>query len=315
MKRGYGNNKRGLEFSFVWLFALLAGASILFLAIYGALRTADTERFQADTEIAREISILTDPLQAGFAQGSFGKIEFASETRINNFCTSTGEDFGKNDISVSTRSEIGQEWNLPGGATSIRDKYIFSSGVNTGEEYYIFSKPFNLPYKVADLTILTSGNYCFVDAPEEIKEEILGLRIPNIQMSPNCTLIDPTSVCFGLSGNCEIRVLGTIESGKIEKYGVTLDYTGNLLYAAMFSDKGIYDCNVKRLMQRTAMIAEEFSQKTEYLNLRGCGTNMKPHLDFWYSSTINSDVNNIISLGDQAKAIELENDRELCGVW
>ncbi|GEM_PF-383112 len=329
--------RKGGEFNFVWLFALIAGAAILFLAIFGALKTADTERFKSDTEVAREISILTNPLQAGFASGSFGKIEFNDETWINNVCLSQKDDgktfassdatpnqdsepakvfFGKNDISVSTRSDIGQEWNTAGGATSIYNKYIFSNTKNTGKDYYVFSKPFNFPYKVADIVFLTTANYCFVDAPTDIQKEIIGLNIPNIEISPNCTLATPIRVCFGAGGkNCEINVIGDENSGHVEKYGISMSYSGNLMYAAIFSDKGIYDCNVERLMQRTAKIAEELSEKAELLNSRGCGTNMKPHLEFWYSSTINADVNDLVELADEAKGIENENERELCGVW
>lgn len=305
--------KKG-EFNFVWIFALIAGAAILFLAIFGALKTSDTARFKSDTEIAREISILTDPLQAGFAEGSFGRIEFNEETRINNECFSD-ETFGKNDISVSTKSGIGEEWNLAGGTASVHNKYIFSGTKNTGKDYYIFSKPFKFPYKVADLVFLTTANYCFVDAPSDVKQEITGLNIPNIEISPKCTLLAPVRVCFGTSKNCEIRVIGDLNSGHVEKYGVSMPYSENLMYAAIFSDKGIYDCNVERLMQRTAKIADELAQKTELLNSRGCGTNMKPHLEFWYSSTIDANVNDLVRLADEAQGIENQNERELCGVW
>ena len=131
------------QFNFVWLFAIVAGGAILFLAIYGALQFGDTLRYGSDTKAAKSIAILTDPLQAGFAEGSFGKILFRQEARVNNICFD-GE-FGKNDISVSQRSDVGAEWNLAGGATSVYNKYIFSSEKSSGFDYYVFSKPFNFP--------------------------------------------------------------------------------------------------------------------------------------------------------------------------
>ena len=124
--------KKG-QFNFAWMFAIVVGGAILFLAVFGAMRAGDTYRYQSDTEIAKSLSVITDPLQAGFAEGSFGKISFNEETRINNICFDgphldtkdrTGQGFGKNDISVSTRSDIGEEWNLPGGATSVHNKYF-----------------------------------------------------------------------------------------------------------------------------------------------------------------------------------------------
>ena len=77
--------KKG-QFNFAWMFAIVVGVAILFFAIFGAMKTVDTARFQSDTEIAKSISVITDPLQAGFAEGSFGKIVFRQETRINNLC-------------------------------------------------------------------------------------------------------------------------------------------------------------------------------------------------------------------------------------
>ncbi len=168
------------QFNFVWLFAIIAGAAILVLAIFGAMKSGETYRYQSDTEIAKSLSVITDPLQAGFAEGSFGKISFRQETRINNICFDGG--FGKNDISVSTRSDIGEEWNLPGGATSIYNKYFFSSEKSSGLEYYVFSKPFNFPYKISDLIFMNSDNYCFLNAPEEIADEIIGMSIDNIEV-------------------------------------------------------------------------------------------------------------------------------------
>ena len=127
------------QFNFTWLFAIVAGAAILVLAVYGAVKIGDTQRYKTDTEIAKKISVITEPLQAGFAEGTFASIEFKSETKINNYCSS--DDFGKNDISVATRSRIGEEWLPAGGETSVHNKYIFSNPLESGKKFYVFSKP------------------------------------------------------------------------------------------------------------------------------------------------------------------------------
>ena len=137
--------KRG-QFNFVWLFAILAGGTILALAIWGAVQTGDALRYGSDTEAAASISILTDPLQAGFAEGSFGRISFKQETRLDNICLDD-ERFGKNDLSVSTRSGVGQDWNLAGGKSSVHNKYIFSEESLVGFDYYVFSKSYDFPYE------------------------------------------------------------------------------------------------------------------------------------------------------------------------
>lgn len=312
-------NKDG-QFNFVWLFAIVAGGAILFLAIFGAIKAGDTARFQSDTEAAKSISIITDPLQAGFAEGSFGKIMFKQETRINNICFD--EQFGKNDISVATRSDIGEEWNLAGGATSIHNKYIFSSEKNTGEDYYVFSKAFYFPYKIADLIILTSENYCFIGAPEEVVDEIVGLNIPNIEID-NCTVVEAIDVCFGEGSGCDLIVYGSCsgncdslyDEGTVVKGSDDLKYVGSLMYAAIFSEELIYDCNVKRMMYRAGKIGEEYIEKADLMNARNCNTNIKPDLVTWSQMVIDATANDLMSLRVLANNIEKKNDRELCGLW
>jgi len=296
------------QFNFVWMFAIIVGGIILFLAVFGAMKAGGTSRYQSYSETGVSISIITDSLQAGFSEGSFGKISFQGETRINNICI-FDEEFGKNLISVSTRSNIGNEWNSPGGEKTVPNKYIFSSEKSSGEDFYVFSKPFYFPYKVADLTFLISDNYCFIDAPDEISEEIIGLKIPNIEIE-NCTLPESIRVCFGSSGDgCDIKVNSTI----VEKGSDEMDYVGNLMYAAIFSDKSTYDCNVERLKYRANKIAEEFSQKADLMNTRGCNTNMKMWLTSWSGELIAD--NTLSSLVGKSNDIEEKNEDELCRVW
>ncbi len=308
--------KRG-QFNFVWLFAIVAGGAILFLAIYGALRFGDTMRFQSDSEVAKSIAIITDPLQAGFAEGSFGKILFQQETRVNNVCFD-GE-FGKNDISVATWSGIGEEWNLPGGATSIHNKYIFSSDIASGLDYYVFSKSFDFPYEVSDLIFLTPDDYCFVNMPDGF----LGLSVPNIEVD-NCSVADAVRVCFGSGDNCDVMVYGSClsgcdsvyDEGVVVKNGIDMRYVGNLLYGAIFSDKGIYDCNVRRLLYRAGKIAEEFVGKADLMDARNCNTNLKPDLIVWGAMVGNASINDLASLRTMANVIDRKNKGEkLCGMW
>ena len=307
------------QFNFVWIFAILAGGAILALAIFGAVRTGNTMRFASDTEIGKSISIITDPLQAGFAEGSVGKISFQSETRINNICFSGG--FGKNDISVATRSNVGEDWNLAGGATSIHNKYIFSGEKIEGLDYYVFSKPFDFPYKVSDLIFLLSEDYCFLNAPDEVKNEILGLGIKNIEID-NCSGVGE-KVCFGGGLDCDIFVYGLCESGcdSVYDYGkvVTSEgemmYVGSLLYGAILSDMGIYECNVERLMFRASKIADIFSEKVNLMGARGCDSNLMGDLIVWSALLENASAGDLVSLESMAEDLERMNDGEVCGVW
>ena len=309
---------RSGQYNFAWIFAIIAGAAILIIAIYGAMQFGDTQRFTSDTKIAKKIQILTDPLEAGFAEGKFGKMLFNSETRINNFCLDGG--FGRQEISVATRSNIGQEWNLAGEAVSVHNKYIFSSDRSSGKEFYVFSKPFEYPYKVGDLIMIMPGRYCFVDAPENIVDEIEGLAIPTIEIQ-NCSE-SSVKVCFGF-GDCDVNVYGSClsecdslyDEGTVEKYGLGMKYVGSLMYAAIFSDKGIYDCNVNRLMYRTAKIGEGYAQKTDLMDARGCNTDLKGDLYAWMGLTINASSDDLIGNGQFGKVMDKKNEVEICGIW
>jgi len=312
---------KSAQFNFAWMFAIVVGGAILFLAIFGAVRTGDTMRYQSDTEVGKTLSIITDPLQAGFAEGAYGKIIFRQETRINNICLGGG--FGKNEISVSTRSDIGEDWNLPGGATSIYNKYFFSSEKSVGSEFYVFSKPFEFPYEISDLIFMTSDNYCFLNAPEEIADEVIGMNIKNIEVE-NCTLINPINVCFGGGGDkCDVKVRGSCNSncdslydeGTVLKKNEDMRYVGNLMYAAIFSDKIVYDCNVERLMYRNSKIAQELSIKANLMDARGCNTNLGGDLVAWSGFTELATSNDLGGLRDISKNMNSKNSRELCGIW
>jgi hypothetical protein len=308
------------QFNFNWLFALIVGAAILILAVYGATQIGKTQRFEIDTEIAKKISILTDPLQAGFADARASSIEFKQETRINNICYF--DEFGKNDISVSTRSRMGDEWQEAGGATSIHNKYIFSSPSQTGEDYYVFSKGFEFPFEISDLIFLNSGEYCFISPPTRIENEILNLNIDYIEID-NCTE-DSLRVCFPSGSDCDISVYGTCmtgcgdmyEEGYVLNNGERLNYVGSLMYGAIFSRKSIYDCNVQRLLFRAGKISEVFVQKSELMNARGCNTNLQADLNVFGGMLSGSSSEDLISLNQFAKQLDLkENNGGLCGLW
>ncbi len=307
--------KRG-EFNFALLFGIIVGAAILILAVYGALNISDSQGYKLNTEIAKEMSILTNPMQAGFAEGKFGKMEFNSEVRINNFCVDEG--FGENRISAASRKRVGEEWDLAGGSTSIHNKYIFSDKQEEGKEFYIFSKPFYFPFKVSDLIFVSSEDYCFKDVPEEIEDEVKGLNIKNIGFD-NCSGI---SVCFDSSG-CDVNVYGTcvsnceskFDEGYVEKDGEVFYFVDSLMYGGIFSSKDVYDCNVNRLFYRVSSVAGVLSEKADYMSSRGCNTRLKADMIYLESVALNASSDEIIALNQVVKDIEDKNEKELCGLW
>jgi hypothetical protein len=303
------------QFDFIWIFAIIVGTAILFLAIYGAIKAIDTEERITNSKTAKSISILTDPLQSGFAEGSFGKISFNEEITINNFCSTGG--FGMNELSVSTKPSVGDALNTPGATTQISNKYIFSNERSSGEDYYVFSKPFYFPFKVADLLFLIPEDYCFDGAPDYIVQEIEGLNIPNIHID-NCTSDSAITVCFKPGNDCDIGVIPSCvgcEDGIIEKGSASMKYAGSLIYAAIFSEKRIYECNVERLLYRSEKISQNLLNKIDLMNARGCSSGLKSDLFVFEASLNNSSSDNLAFLDNLAQGLERKNNLERCGLW
>ena len=157
--------------SFTWLFAILIGGFILFLAIYAVVTIKPTENFVQDTQLSKEIGILLNPLETGFETSTVSYLKLPGETRIYNKCYS--EDiFGAQVIQVSQKNF--DEFSKPSLEIKVLNKYIFSEKIIEGKIFYVFVKPFEFPFKVADLVYLIpeSGEYCFIDAPEHIEDEL-----------------------------------------------------------------------------------------------------------------------------------------------
>ena len=312
------------QFDFSWMFALLIGGAVLFLAIFAAVQFSNSAKLADDTGLARSIVTLTDPLSAGFSEASFGTIELSKETQLRNFCFDGN--FGRQEISTATRTNPGDDWNELGIPNIVNNKYLFSDSTLVGEKFYVFSKPFEFPYKVSDIFFITSKNYCFKNTPQEIEEELKALSMPNIEFEESedgCIAQESTRVCFGPSSNCDISVTGTCtgncksiyDEGTIRKNTVEVSYSGSLLYAGIFSDKGIYDCNVNRLLYRTKELANLYQERIDLLDLKGCDSNLRPDLLIWQSILENSTVNDLQIISDAAKSMDQKNSRELCGAW
>jgi hypothetical protein len=307
-------NKKA-DFDFVWLFAILAGAAILILAIYGATKGADTLKYQSDTQLAKSLSVVLGPLQAGFSDSLTNTVSFQQETKIINYCSDSA--FGSNELSISTKD--GKDWTPQSGEIKIRNQYVFSSETS-GKRFEVLSRPFNFPFKVGDLLFINSGAYCIEKLPKELEKEIKSLNLNNFQIE-NCSENIPT-ICFG-SGSCDINVYGTCavdcktkyDEGYVEKVGEKLYFVGSLMYGAIFSDKEVYECNVKRLIFRAKTLSEILAEKASLMDSRGCSTNIQPELIFWASTLNKTNLTNIIDKNDFAKSLEEKQKSERCKSW
>ncbi|OGI11592.1 hypothetical protein A3K64_01745 [Candidatus Micrarchaeota archaeon RBG_16_36_9] len=271
-------NRSGvLDISFGWLFALIAGAVIIFLAIYLSSKLIGTEKETVSAETGKEIGILLNPLETSFESAQTTSISIPTETRIHNTCDETGS-FGRQVIQLDQKN-FGK-WTKTEVDVSFENKYIFSNKEMGGKKFYIFSKPFSFPFKVADLIYMSSSNerYCFMNAPEEIVTELTNLNRSNL-ITKNCSLSD-IKVCF--SGNCQINVdygAGSVKKGgKIVYFAGTGEDSKTLMYAAIFSDADVYECQLKRLMLRVKELSQIYGDKSVIVERAGCENNLREDL-------------------------------------
>ncbi|PIN80565.1 hypothetical protein COV16_00580 [Candidatus Woesearchaeota archaeon CG10_big_fil_rev_8_21_14_0_10_34_8] len=294
------------QFQLEWVFAIIVGAMILFLAIYAVSKTISTYKEQTSAEVSKELSILTDPLERGYFSGSADVISMKAETRIYNKCFSDG--FGKNELKAISKTGFG-DWKEPEISVPVY-KYIFSSNIEEGKNFYVFSKSFDMPFRITNLIYLTSGSFCFISPPEEIREEIENLKIKNIQVSEflsNCSS-ESKKVCF--EGNCEININPYMNY--VEKSGQQLQYLGNsLMYAAIFSDPGIYTCNLKRLINKINSVSKIYLEKANMLNQRGISISDSQLMLFIELTNNSTDLSLINLQAEEANRENIENGYKL----
>ncbi|HEA46718.1 MAG TPA: hypothetical protein ENH99_02960 [Candidatus Pacearchaeota archaeon] len=306
--------KAQLQVSFAWLFAIIVGAFILFIAIYGVTRLSDTGGELTSAKTGKEIGILLNPLETGFEDGITTLLTMPVETRINNGCLAGGN-FGRQTISVSQLS-FGEfkETEIDVGFSN---KYIFSDKVIQGENFFIFSKPFNFPFKVSDVIYLTSSDkeYCFVESdgrPERIENEISKLGQDNLLLE-DCSE-NSVRVCFETEQDCDIEVSENRKS--VEKRGETLYYeTDALMFAAIFSEKNVYECQIQRLVKRTKELSLIYDDKVSLISSRGCATSQVNLLGLIGGLEGIEDSSDLVTVSSLVKSIERENDREECRLW
>lgn len=298
--------------SFAWMFAIIVGAFILFIAIYASSKVIDTGRESKAVQAGKEIGILLNPLETGFESGKTNSITMPVDTRIHNLCSDFGN-FGKQGLKVSQKS-FG-DWSETDMQTDFPNKYIFSEDIVEGKEFYLFSKPLKFPYKLADLIYMSSEkrDYCFVEAPESIKRELQLLDQENIDT--NCSenkLQNSIKVCFN-RGNCDIRV--DYNGEKVFKKGEVLEFREDaLMYAAVFGEPEIYECQLKRLVKRMKNLAELYKEKAVITSTKGCDYNI--NLDELISVANNYESSaNLRALNNIVEEINKENSFAQCKLW
>jgi hypothetical protein len=312
------NRKGFVEISFAWLFGIIAGAIILALAIFAATKIINIGQSATGAETQNQIAVLLNPLETSFQAGQVTSITLPIETRIYNQCNDKSGIFGEQIISVSQQN-LGR-WSPQTNGKGFQNKYIFSEGVVEGKGLFLFSKPFNFPFKISDLIYMTSStiNYCFIGTRlyGDVYDELSNLNEKNILLANKSSECSAKSmkVCFN-GEDCDIKVdysQGIVTKGNNE----TIFYGDALMYGAIFSDKKTYECQLKRLMERATQLSSLYMQKGNTISNAGCSSDLASDLAS-FSSLSNSfrnsgDINDLIS---PANSMQKKNDATTCKLW
>lgn len=301
------DKKAYLQISFAWLFAIIVGAFILFLAIYGTIKFINIEQTTQDAKTGKEIGVLLNPLEISFETVKTTSLTMPVETKIYNRCNNNGV-FGKQIIQISQKSF--NKWTETEIDIGFSNKYIFSEKYVEGKKFYILSKPFDFPFKIADLIYITpsSKKYCFIEAPEDIEDEISELNQENLLVK-NCS-DSAIEVCFE-GGDCDINVYGNY----VKKNGEKMYFEGDaLMYAAIFADPEVYECQLKRLMQRTKQLALLYNDKATFVAREGCHSDLNLLELSNSASDFSNSAKDLGSISNIAEDIGGKNEGE-CKLW
>ncbi len=318
-------NKRGIESSFAWIFTIIAGAVIIFLAIFISMKFSNLFNFEQGSSTGKKIGILLTPFETNLEKDKQNLIRVDKEIEIFNDCNYNG-DFGEQIIGVKIMDNIG-DINEYGAESKFKNRYLFSDEFTNGTDFYLLSKSFDFPYKIGDLIILWGNNqkYCFIDPFEDILKDIGKSKLKNIRnVTSDSCYDDEIKVCFSRRNSCDIivytneNIVKHVLKDNEEVYYVDMENNG-LMYAAIFSSPKIYDCQIKRLMKRSEILSEIYTKKALFLESKGCGA---PRLNYFfrnYKSEINSiynmDISDIRSLENFANSLGEENELLNCQLF
>ena len=312
--------KKGFQISFAWLFAIIVGGFIIFLAIFASVKLIDTEQKISSTETSKEIEVLANVLETGFELSKTVSLNVPLETRIKNNCQkpSNFEPFGTQGIQLAQKSL--NRWSEIGTEIVFRNRYIFSKDITEGKKFYMFSKSFEFPFEVSSVIYLTSAEnaYCFIgleedgDIEEEIIKEISNLNQGNlfVEDCPSSSI----NVCFDGS-DCDIKVNLAQKYVENEESGRVYFETTALMYGAIFSDKEIYECQVKRLMQRLSALANTYDEKESLLQEKESCPRARKILNLTAEANSLTSSNDLINVEKAADDVDRANDRTVCKLW
>ncbi|MFH1823095.1 MAG: hypothetical protein ABH817_00035 [archaeon] len=263
------NKKAAIQFA--WIFAVIIGALVLFLAFYfigtNVERSGETEQ----TVLTQGFDTILNPFSYVGAMGAaMARIIELPKPQDINFTCEKDSSFGSMTMVLSKETK-----GLP---KTINDKYIFSRNLENTKQVLAISMPLKLPWRVADIIVFVpmKNKYCIKNSGSDLKKLLTDLT----------ENIDSGRFVFD---NCDP-----------ENVKITLDRTlpDELQLASAFSDPDIYECNVIRLKKRLGKQVDIYNGKIRSLIAAGCNMNIDLNLLEIEAGKANKDVETLVNLAD-----------------
>jgi len=284
IKRGLGSykmKKKAISMPFNWIFAIIAGAIILFIALYAANNLLKTGSSIIGVTTTKQFVSYFDPFETGLTSGKSEPITLQKKSRLYfENCNHYNNVFGRQSIGFQEQT-VGGRWGENSSRTYLYDRYIFAENIVEGKKLIIFSVPIKIPFRIADVIVISSENYCFYQAPNKVKTDLRGLNLHlyNINFSESLKGCSGKIVCFDCDNlecrkKCDIKVSGQddYKKGIVIKNNKNIHFYDDLLYGAIFSSPEIYECNLKRLMTRLQELGKVYIDKITVIKREDCNS-------------------------------------------
>jgi len=261
--------KKGV-IEFGWIFSIIVGAVVLFLAFYFIGTHMAREGMVKETLEAQNLDAALNPFgYLSIMNATKNPLELSAKSEVEIRCDSSGA------IGYDSIKTIGTGKNAGAGIVrNVYDKYIYAdiSGIQL-KSMEGMAVSLKAPWRIADLIMLWpfGKKYCFTESvPEEIRDEMNRTGIQNIFIEYGNESCPEESATIGISCSRGYDISICQKENYIEKNGVKLFYYGNsLMYAAVFSEQELYNCNLNRLGKRLALQGSLYEAKA---NNTGCAS-------------------------------------------
>jgi len=260
-------NKKGIEITFSWIFAIIAGTLIFLFFVGFAAENMDLFGKLTAMRVSEEMNSAFTGLKTGLVSTS---LSFNKEVKLQFKCI--GEK--KEKLIVGYRS-----------GKNLYDNLVFSPEELNGNEFLLMTKSWNVPYKVDNFIFISDKNRKFFldgDVPDGLIDNLpddFKVLFNTLKGNANkiVNFVSSGSKCDNTVNGNEINInyqkdssdnfYGTICGKDSKGTSWALDFYGDaMIYAAIFGDQ--FDCLYPLMEEKFKIMRDVYLQKIS--SITGC---------------------------------------------